>query len=259
MRRFELKILFGFFVLIFLLLNVCLFAGDIQNLFEQGNQYFQNQQYSEALTSYQKILDLKYESGPLYYNMGNCYYKLGNIGKAILYYERAQPLMPGDEDLKENLALANLSVVDKIEEPSQFILFSIRDFIIHLIPRNILLWVVAGCYLLTMFFLIVWIVGRRIVLRVVSMRMMIVTGIFFAVFGLALIGQIAERRNKIEAVIMIDKVDVMSAPAEIGGTEVFSLHEGTKVRIDQTKGDWVEIILPDRKAGWVKREMLEVI
>jgi tetratricopeptide (TPR) repeat protein len=259
MHQSEKKVIVLFFILIFLFMNVFLFADEKQQLFEQGNLSFQNQQYLEALASYQKILDLKYESGPLYYNMGNCYYKLGNIGKAILFYERALRLMPGDEDLKENMALANLSVVDKLEEPSQFILFRIRDFMIHLIPWNILLWAVAGCYLLTMFFLILWIVARGIVLRVVSMRVMIVTGVLFAVFGLALIGQIAERKNKIEAVIMTDKVDVMSAPAEIGGTEVFSLHEGTKVRIDQTKGGWVEIILPDRKAGWVKSEVLEVI
>jgi len=41
--------------------------------------------------------------------------------------------------------------------------------------------------------------------------------------------------------------------------EVFSIHEGTRVRLDQKSGDWIEIILADGKVGWVKKDVLEVI
>jgi len=40
---------------------------------------------------------------------------------------------------------------------------------------------------------------------------------------------------------------------------VFSLHEGTKVRVDQKTGEWLEIILADGKVGWVRKDVLEII
>lgn len=228
-------------------------------LFEEGNQAYRAGNYAEALEAYKKIVDTGYDSGSLYFNMGNCHYKLGHIGKAVQYYEKAKRLIPGDEDLRANLDIANLSVVDKIEPRETFIVTRIVDFWIYLLPGPVLTIVVAVIYILTIVFLILWLITRNLTLRRFTIRMALITGILCVLFGSALIGQIAENKSHVEAVILADKVDVMSAPMAQGGTEIFVLHEGTKVEIDQQNGDWVEIILPDRKAGWVKQEVLGFI
>jgi hypothetical protein len=240
------------------IVNHC-FGSEPQDLFEQGNRHFQSQNYSAAINAYQKIVDLEYESGPLYYNIGNCYYKLGQIGKAILFYEKAKRLMPRDKDLNQNLALANLSVVDKIKKQPQFVLFRIWDGFIHLIPKDILVWFVIGWYLLTVLFLILWIVGKRMRFRFMLIRIVIILSVILFIFGFALIGQIQQRKNRVDAVIVVDKVEVMSAPGESVGMEIFALHEGTKVRVDKFSDQWVKIVLPDLNVGWVKKEVLEVI
>ena len=234
-------------------------ADEMERLFTEGNTLYQEGKYREALEFYKKIIDSGYESGPAYYNMGNCYYKIQETGKAILHYERARKLIPGDEDLKANLALANLTVIDKIEARSGFLLFRIVRGLTHLLPTSILVWVVGGTYLGCILFLIVWIVSRKRFLRVVCYRAGLFFGILFLVFGLSLIHQLHEEHQRIEGIILTDKVDVMSAPSVDEGMEVFSLHEGTKVRIDQRSRDWVEIILADGKVGWVKQDVLEII
>lgn len=253
------KILIILAAVLFLSITNGCFGDEIQDLFEQGNQDFQNQNYIEAINAYQKIMYSGYQSGSLYYNMGNCYYKLGQIGKAILFYEKAKRLMPRDEDLNQNLALTNLSVVDKIEEQPQFVLFRIWNGFIHLIPRNILVWFVIGWYLLTDFFLVLWIIGRGFSFRFILIRIAIVLGVILFIFGFALIGQIQQEKNRVDAVIMVNKVEVMSAPGESSGVEIFALHEGTKVRIDKFSGQWVKIVLPDLNVGWVRKEVLEII
>ena len=236
-----------------------LIAQENEQLFDQGNTYYQNGQFEEALNAYQKIINKGYESGSLYFNIGNCYYKLNDVGKTILNYERARRLIPNDEDLKANLAIAQLSVVDKIEPQKQFILFQITDKLIQLLPLGLLIGVVAGSYIMTAVFLIVWTMNRKAAVRYFTIRMVVLFGVLFLFFGLALLGQVRESGKTVEAVILVDKVDVMSAPGAQGGTEIFSLHEGTKVEIDQMADDWVEIILPDRKVGWVKQEVIEII
>ena len=235
------------------------FAGDEERLFQEANTFFQSGQYSEALGTYEAIIDLGYHSGTLHYNIGNCYYKLQDIGRAILHYERALKWMPGDEDLKANLALANLAVTDKITPRSQFILIRILRGFIHLLPLHIHIVLFFGLYILGMGFLILFIIIRKRFLRMIGFRSAIVAGVLFLIFGLSLFSRIQEAKKQVEAVILADRVDVMSSPSDEEGLEVFSLHEGTKVRIDQQTGEWLEIILADGKVGWVKKEVLEII
>jgi len=237
-----------------------LFAADSnETLFLEGNKYYQNGQYEEALGSYQRILDAGFESGPLYFNMGNCCYKLSRVGPSILFYERAKKRIPSDKDLAANLAMANLAVVDKIEPLPEFILSKIIRITVHAIPGRILTGLVTACYLLSAGFLILWMLGRKGGLRRAGLRGAAVFGALFAVFGILLFGQTRGDAARREAVILAAKADVMSGPGEQGGTEVFSLHEGTKVRLDRESGEWIEIILPDRKVGWVKKDALGAI
>ena len=237
---------------------VLLQAGEKEHLFEQGNAFYQAGDFARALENYHKILEIGYESGVVYFNMGNCHYKLRNVGQAILYYERAKRMIPGDEDLKANMALANLAVVDKITPRPEFVLFRMWNDFVHLLPFSILLWVTVGLYMATTIFIILWVLFRRQAGRRIALRLSVFFGVVLVILSLSLLGQIQRKKNRVEGIIMTQKVDVRSAPGD-ESMDVFSLHEGTKVRIDQTSGDWVEIILADGKVGWVKKDVVEVI
>lgn len=249
---------YGMILAILLIFPLGVTASDMDDLFQEGNRIYQAGDYETALQSYRRILEMGHESGPLYFNMGNCHYKMQEIGRAVLFYERARKLMPGDEDVQANLALANLAVVDKIEPQAEFLLFRIGRGIIHLLPESVLVAVLVGAYLVFIGFLVLWIVARKRLPRLIGSRMSVLFGILFVVLGLCLAGQQRDASQTVEAVIMVGNVDVMSAPGG-DGVEVFTLHEGTKVRLDQESGEWVEIVLPDRKVGWVRQEVLEII
>ncbi len=257
MKRYSQYIFLTLMIFVFLLKSHSVIA-QTGIFFLEGNQLYQEGNYLGALESYQNILDEGYESGSVYYNMGNCYYKMRDIGHAILYYERARRLIPGDEDLKTNLALANLSVVDKIIPHSEFIVFRVIRGFIHIFPQSTLVGITIGTYLITITLLVIWIVTRKEMFRLAGFRLSMLFGILFLIFGLSLLGNERESKTRIEAIILADKIDALSAPSE-EGIEVFSLHEGTKVTIDQTSEEWVKIILADGKIGWVKQESLGVI
>ncbi len=233
-------------------------ADDKIELFQQGNEFYREGEYSKAVECYLEINRRGYESGPLYFNIGNCFYKLDEYGKAILFYERAKKLMPRDEELEFNLKLANLSVVDKIEPLPKFILFRLFDGFVHLVPKPFLLGIVVIFYLLCMTFLIIRILLQNESLRVLFLRICILFLVLVVIFGFSLFKQITEEGKKDEAVIMAEEVNVMGAPSE-GATTLFTLHQGTKVGIDKVSGDWLEIVLADGKVGWVEKEILERI
>lgn len=250
-----------FRLLLFLILSppLSVFADESARLFEQGSQLYQSGQIEDALDAFQQILNSDYEAGPVYYNVGNCYYKLGEIGQAILNYERALRLMPGDEDVKFNLGLANQAIVDQIETHQDFLLIRIWRGFLYLMSIPIFLAALGGLYVLTIFFIIIRMLSRSGSVRLVFGRLAILSGMVLLILGLSCLARVQDSKNRVEAIILSEKVEVMSAPLAQGGTEVFVLHEGAKVRLDRERDEWVEIILPDRKVGWVKREVLDII
>jgi tetratricopeptide (TPR) repeat protein len=80
--------------------------NDPKATFAAAGAAYAKGRYPQAIALYQQITAQGYESGPLYYNLGNAYYKTGAVGQAVLYYEKARRLSPGDADLQANLAYA---------------------------------------------------------------------------------------------------------------------------------------------------------
>ena len=66
--------------------------------------------YESAAAAYRGLLDGASGGGDraaIHYNLGNAEYRAGRLGYAMLHWERSLVLQPGDEDARENLALAH--------------------------------------------------------------------------------------------------------------------------------------------------------
>ncbi len=115
--------------------------------YQEGNRLYQEGDFEEALASYLRLVEAGFESGEVYYNIGNTYFKLADLARSILYYERARRLLPGDADVQANLDLARSLTVDEIEPLPRFWLFSAVEGWVELLPRTLLIAVVAASYL----------------------------------------------------------------------------------------------------------------
>ncbi len=227
--------------------------------FDEGNQRYQEGDFDGALERYAQILDAGLESGELYYNLGNTYFKLGELGPAILYYERARRLMPGDGDLLANLDLARSLTADAIVPLPGFWLFRAVDWWVGLVPRPALVWLVALAYLAAMTAVILVILRPATVLVAWGMRVAIAGTAVTLVFGLNLAVRELGIGAAEEAVIMAAETEVQSAPSDDSALQIFAVHEGTKVRIDRRSDAWIEIVLEDGKVGWIRADQLEPI
>jgi SH3-like domain-containing protein len=78
-------------------------------------------------------------------------------------------------------------------------------------------------------------------------------------FGANLLIREARLGQPERAVVLAGAVPVRAAPAEDDDLTLFEIHEGTRVRIEQRTGDWVEVVLDDGKVGWVLADVMEVI
>jgi tetratricopeptide (TPR) repeat protein len=255
------KVLACCFITNFILLlnsSVIFGAAPVDSIIAQGNKYYMQRHYSLAERSYAQVLARGYESYELYYNMGNAYYKQDRIAEAILYYEKALLLKPGDEDIHQNLALANNRIIDKIDNIPDFFLIRWMLFFQRLMNPD--QWAVLSLvlFILAMAGFVLFVAGRSIALRkagfISGCSLIIVSVIaLFLMFG---------RMHRIEqhdhAIIMEPIVNARSSPDE-QSTNVFVLHAGTKVALMDSVQNWKEIRIANGNKGWVPGKSIKGI
>jgi len=227
--------------------------------YQEGNRLYQEGDFEGALASYLRLVEAGFESGEVYYNIGNTYFKLSDVAQAILYYERARRLLPGDEDVQANLDLARSLTVDEIAPLPRFWLFSAADWWVGLLPRTLLIAVVLASYLVGTGVVLLLILKRGAPAAVWGRRIASASAVVFLLFGLNLAVREFELGQAQEAVVLQPQVDVLSAPLDDETLTIFTVHEGTKVRIDRLSEEWAEVALEDGRVGWVPVGVLETI
>ncbi|WP_010423178.1 tetratricopeptide repeat protein [Anaerophaga thermohalophila] len=226
--------------------------------FKQGNELYANGNFEEAFEVYESILQSGLESPALYYNLGNAYYKTGELPEAILNYERALLLAPQDADIRYNLELAYEQTADKIDKVEVFFLTkwfrSIRNlndsdgWAVYSIIAFVLFLLSAGFYLF----------GRSSATKKVGFSLavifLIISGTSFG-FSSYQKEKLVDRRH---AIIFTPTVNIKSSP-DTSGTNLFVLHEGTKVELISKLGEWWNVRLQDGSEGWIHESDVEVI
>jgi len=238
-------------ILIVIISLASLAQSGTDYFFEQGNQAYRDGNYKEAVDWYQKILSAGYESGRLYYNLGNCYYKMDQIGRAILYYEKSKKFLPNDSELEFNLELARLKIIDRIEMPPRFFLFEWWDKIKNFYTISQLTNLVLILYIFTTIFLVAFLFLKADRLRKILFSTFIITLILTLFCGYLLFANIHQEKTNQFGIVLSPSVTVLSAPSE-GATDVFVLHEGIKIGVEDQRDEWLKIVLPDGKSGWIK-------
>lgn len=245
----------------FLLIGIhsALFAGnEPDSIFQAANQLYQEGKYEEAVNLYLTIDSMDVEAASLYYNIGNAYFRSNKLGKARLYYERALLLRPFDEDLRSNLKYLESMLADRLDEvPEFFIKRWMRSFV-HVIHSNT--WAMMSLLSFLIFFLggLAYIFSKTIRMKktgfFVSVVFIILSLLFFGL-GRKNYNQSVEPGT---AIVMEESQLVKSSP-RTSGKDLFILHSGTKVWLENSLDSWVEIRISDGRKGWVPVSSVEFI
>ena len=223
--------------------------------FDQANAAYNSGNYNDAVELYQKILETDMESVPVYYNLGNAYYKMHDYPMAIYNYEKALKLDPSNEEVRTNLEIANLAIVDKIEPvPQSFVERWWRSLRVMGSGDRWAWWSVAA-FASLLVCLFMFLRSRRMGLRKLGFFMGIVFFIVFAlsVFFAAQLKKAATTSD--QAIITAPTVTVKSSPA-VTSVDLFVLHEGTKVAILESSNGWNKVRIANGSVGWLEADKM---
>lgn len=214
--------------------------------------------YAAAIQCYEMLLK-DGESADIYYNLGNSYYKANNIARAILNYERALLLRPGDSDIRANLEIACAKTVDKVVAIPDVFFIAWGKSLINCFNADA--WGKLGivCFFFLLSALCLFFFSKQIIVKKISFISGLVLLFIVIVVNLFAMQQKQKLLEKNGAIILQPSVTVRSTPSD-SGTGLFILHEGYKVSIkDNSMREWKEVQLEDGKVGWVPATAIEVI
>jgi len=241
---------FYLFLVIQSILFTSLHAQTPDQMMENANALYQKNDFTGAQKAYKELIDQGYQSPALYYNYGNTHYRTGNLGYALLYYEKALRLSPGDEDIIQNIKIANARTVDKIIEVPKIFITRWWEGLVTWLTLTGWSFVFLLAFVLFLFYLAVYILTKRNSVQ----RMAFYSGIsVFAI--LILVGVIWTSRLNLETSgdfgILLERSVTVKVSPDSQSNDAFVIHEGIKFSIEERINTWFKIRLADGKIGWI--------
>ncbi len=229
-----------------------------KEVFRRAETLYQEEKFQEAIEVYEGVRAQGIEDGVLYYNLGSAYFKAGQLGRAILSYERAHRLLPGDDNVRANLEFANELIADEVAAPS---FPPIVDWLVGLyrlvspdtLAVGLSLAFILGGVALSLLLSGQWPDRRRLVVW-----MLVASGLVAVLSGGALAVKLGQASDNVEAVILTTNAYVRSGPGA-SNPQLAEVHEGIKVRVLAERDDWYQVALPNGLTGWMEKAQLEVI
>jgi len=221
--------------------------------FNRANVYYEQGNFDEAIKQYKSILEEGLESSNLYYNLGNCYFKKGKLGEAIFYYEKARRLMPQDRDLESNYEYARSLIKGGAVSNQESLPVRLWNNLFEKLT-------IDGLTLaLSIFFISILIsIVASLFFAPLKKQTLILTaflGLCFVVGFVGLKGKIS-RLNK-EAIVVVEQADAKFEPME-KATTYFTLYEGIKVEVIESRDNWYKVKREDNKSGWIEKSALSI-
>lgn len=221
-------------------------AGDFQKSFEEANHHYDEGKFAEAEQGYQSLVKDGHYSPQLFYNLGNTEFRLQKTGAAILNYERAEMLAPGNPEVQANLAYVRTQAGVKTPDKTW------RDNYIVNIGANhySIIAAIAG-------WILVFSIGALLFKPQTMRGMLRVAALFsIAVLGWSIFAIVQLEKRGALAIVTTKQTEARFAPAD-NSTLAATLPMGSRVWILEARGPWTHCRMPDQSTAWISSDSIE--
>ncbi len=225
---------------------------------QNADDEYRKGNYQQAIIDYEELLK-KGPSASVYYNLGNAYYRSEDITHAVLNYERALLLSPGDEDIRFNLEMARSKTIDKIAPKPRMFFISWYYSLVNL--AGVDTWARVGVISIALALILVlfYLFASRMFLRKLGFYGAIILIVIFLLSNIFAYEQKVKLTHRSGAIVMTPSVTLKKTPVSTG-EDALIIHEGSRVDIiDDSMKDWKLVKLLDGRQGWIKTSEIERI
>ena len=226
-----------------------------QTAFEKANQLYKSGNFQEAIENYESLLATEKQSAEIYFNLGNCYYKLQQVAPAIYNFEKALLINPDDVDAKTNLEYAKKLKIDEIKEIPKVGFGKLLQDVTSKYSYDSWAWTsVFIAFVFLLFFIGYYFSKKAIVKRTFFSGMFVLLIVILITVSAAIFEK--NRYYNDKPAIVFAEITMLKSEPKISGKTLFTLHEGTKVAILESRTNWKKVELSDETIGWIESDAI---
>lgn len=258
---------FVFISLLVLILGILAFRTGDMHAVNQAEDYYRKGEIAATIYARKEAfnhaleifltLDSKYHpdfgTGRLQFNIANTYFQLSEYPFSILYYKRAENLMPRSPLVKRNLSQARAKAGLKISENLNHLmdLFLLKPFLS--LPERI--QVFTALSILTLIFASAWLWTKKPWISKAAIVFLIPAFVFL--LNLA----VSHYFSSIEAVLVKTAELRRDAGMEFAPVGEGTVLGGTIVEVVGTSpnGKWLKVIIPGGDFGFMPSEAVKIV
>jgi len=255
----KLLVKFNLFLSLFLaIFCVEISAQDNNDLFIKANEYNASKDYQQAVNTYQQLLKTGIKSAEVEYNLANTYLNNNQVAEAILHYERAKILSPNDDDITQNLRIANERIENDIIQQPTFFLSDAWSGLKRLASSNLWSFLFLLCLFAGIAGLILWQIGQDRTRRKQGFFAGTGSVLLAILFFLLAMGKARLETDSKTGIIMANKTELHTA-AEANSPVIRELPEGLKVTLFDNINNWYKVKLANGEEGWLPAQAFDKI
>ncbi|HEY2736706.1 MAG TPA: hypothetical protein VGI70_22050 [Polyangiales bacterium] len=237
-------------------------AENLEDIFRSGNDAFFRNDFKHASERYQRLIDAGVRDPDVYLNLGLAQARDRQLGRAILSFERALRVRPGDADAEAALALARAAVGKRRADQQGEALVETRPPLAEALVRpyreNTLAWLSLAFDLL----LFGCLLARRFT-RTVNARTGLAVAASIAGLGCAILfGALYIKRGGDQdgrpAIVLREGAEMREAPDPRAGIRSHA-HEGGSARVLAQDGTFVRVRAATGAQGWMSSDDVGVV
>jgi tetratricopeptide (TPR) repeat protein len=233
-------------------------AGAPEDAFDRASTAYEQGKWDDAAEAFRGLLRYGVTDARLEYNLAGAEYKRGRLGEAVLHYERARRLDPGDADTRANLALVRARLRDVLaaeagDEGPLAWLAAAQDRAGVTVQAIVTLSAVWAAALLL-------VLGASRPGGFTPGRSWLLAGAATLAIAAGLSWRATDSRlyGTVRAVVLAPSVEALAGPG-LENAALFTLHEGATVDVRAEREGWFQVALPNGASGWVERRAAERI
>lgn len=242
-------------VFVLLFLSFCSVAADTGLQWKKAVAFYEQKEYDSAAYYFEQLATAKPKDAVVYYNLGNSYYRLNRIAPAVLNYERALKIDPGYKEAKDNLSLTQNRIPNRIAEAED--IFFVDWWHSLTSARKAATWAVLALISFILIIIISYLRKFNARGRSIPAQVTGVTAFLFFCFLVLAFVSANNSYGSTNAVVMENDIPLMSTAGK--GKPLALIPEGTTVKMQEPKDNWIEVTLPDGRSGWVQQMFITPI
>lgn len=212
--------------------------------------------FTESANLLQVLVDSGINDGRVWYDLGNARLQAGELGAAIHAYLEAERRIPADPRVQANLAHARSLRKDRITPAATTSAMDLAS-----VPRRVLSPGARLGVALTAWIAAWVLLGVRLLRPAAAPIPVIGTCLLVALLlGATVAIDVLTLRGGRTAVLVRDGVVVRKGNGEGFEPAIEQrLSQGVELDIEERRGEWLRIRLPDGKEGWIREDTVAVV